>query len=325
MKNEILVSISCIAYNHEPYIADAIDSFLMQKTNFKFEILIHDDASTDKTAEIIKKYENKYPGIINTIFQNENQYSKGVKVGTINNSRANGKYMAICEGDDYWTDPYKLQKQVDFLEENPEYSLCVHAAKRVDAKTKKEFSEIRPVIRNKEFSTEEVISRGGGLFPTNSMVYRRKESLVTPDFYNNAPVGDYPLTIFLSLIGKVHYMDEFMSAYRTNVEGSWTNRTLSDINKTISYIYKRIGMLDEINIYTEGEYLAVIENTKLYNRYLILQLKGNYREIKEGECSIIYNSLNFKGKAKIFIKQYLPSANNFLKSIRGKYKSWALK
>jgi len=117
-----LVSICCITYNHVSYIMEAIDSFLMQETTFPFEILIHDDASTDGTTDIIIDYANKYPDIIRTIIQTENQYSKG---GLINPRfvfpKARGKYIALCEGDDYWTDKTKLQKQVNFLENNPDY------------------------------------------------------------------------------------------------------------------------------------------------------------------------------------------------------------
>lgn len=117
MTKNILVSISCITYNHEPYIRECLDGFIMQKTDFAFEVLIHDDASTDKTADIIREYEAKFPNLIKPIYQTENQFSK--KVGSINAKfnypRAKGKYIALCEGDDYWTDPLKLQKQVDFF------------------------------------------------------------------------------------------------------------------------------------------------------------------------------------------------------------------
>ena len=125
-----LVSVCTLAYNHEPYIRECLDGILMQKTNFAFELLIHDDASTDGTADIIREYEAKYPDIIKPIYQTENQYSKGVKINaTIQFPRAKGKYIALCEGDDYWTDPLKLQKQVDFMEANPNCSLCCHHMK----------------------------------------------------------------------------------------------------------------------------------------------------------------------------------------------------
>jgi glycosyltransferase involved in cell wall biosynthesis len=126
MTNDPLVSICCITYNHEKYIQQCLEGFLIQKTTFLFEILIHDDASTDRTADIIREYETKYPDIIKPIYQTENQYSKGVIVSAVYNwPRAKGKYIALCEGDDYWIDSYKLQKQVDFMEANPEYDWSI--------------------------------------------------------------------------------------------------------------------------------------------------------------------------------------------------------
>lgn len=124
----ILVAINCIAYNHEPYIRECLEGFVMQKTNFKFVAIVHDDASTDKTADIIREYEAKYPEIIKPIYETENQYSK--KDGSLRRimnaaiDATGAKYVALCEGDDYWTDPYKLQKQVDFLEGHEECVLC---------------------------------------------------------------------------------------------------------------------------------------------------------------------------------------------------------
>ena len=128
MKNrDIVVSISCITYNHAPYIRQCLDGFMMQQTDFAFEILIHDDASTDGTAEIIKEYEAKYPDIIKPVYEEENQWMKGRRGSAVFNfPRAKGKYIAMCEGDDYWTDPLKLQKQVDFLENHEGYSICGH-------------------------------------------------------------------------------------------------------------------------------------------------------------------------------------------------------
>ena len=122
----IKVSICCLAYNHAPYIRECLEGFVSQKTDFKFEVLIHDDASTDETQKIIKEYEENYPNIIKPIYQTENQYSKthgGINL-RFNFPRCNGDYIAMCEGDDYWSDKNKLQKQVDFLEANKDYSIC---------------------------------------------------------------------------------------------------------------------------------------------------------------------------------------------------------
>ena len=124
------VSVVCNAYNHEKYIRSALEGFAMQKTSFPFEVLVHDDASTDRTAEIIREYEIKYPDIIKPIYSTENQYSKNDgSLSQIQNGRVQGKYIALCEGDDYWTDPLKLQKQYDLLESHPEIDICATAAK----------------------------------------------------------------------------------------------------------------------------------------------------------------------------------------------------
>ncbi len=123
--NDVIVSIRCLAYNHEPYIRQCLDGFVMQKTDFRFEAIVHDDASTDGTASIIKEYANKYPSIIKPIFEKENQYSKhDGSLRRIMQEACTGKYIAMCEGDDYWTDPYKLQKQVDFMEKHEDVGLC---------------------------------------------------------------------------------------------------------------------------------------------------------------------------------------------------------
>lgn len=121
-----LVSICCVTYNHAPFIRKCLNGFLMQETSFSVEILIHDDASTDGTDGIIREYADKYPEKIFPLFEEQNQYSQGVKVDFFNYNRARGKYIAYCEGDDYWTDPLKLQKQVDFLESHSDYSVCFH-------------------------------------------------------------------------------------------------------------------------------------------------------------------------------------------------------
>lgn len=126
--NTPLVSICCITYNHAQFIRKCLDGFLMQKTDFPIEILIHDDCSTDGTTEIVREYEAKYPDLIFPLYEEENQYQQGkaAEIDFYNYRRARGKYIAYCEGDDYWTDPLKLQKQVDFMEANPEYSVCFH-------------------------------------------------------------------------------------------------------------------------------------------------------------------------------------------------------
>lgn len=127
MEGSPLVTIQCLTYNHEKYIRRCLDGFVMQKTNFRFEAIVHDDASTDGTSKIVREYADKYPDIIKPIFETENQYSKSD--GSLNRimyEHTLGKYVALCEGDDYWTDPYKLQKQVDYLEQHDDVVCSCH-------------------------------------------------------------------------------------------------------------------------------------------------------------------------------------------------------
>ena len=139
MQEAPLVSIRCLVYNHEPFLRQCLDGFVMQQTTFPFEAIIHDDASTDGSAAILREYAEKYPGIIKPIYETENQWGKGTISKTMNAAiHPNSKYIAVCEGDDYWTDPKKLQLQVDFLESHPDYSFSVHEYK-VWNEVKKEF------------------------------------------------------------------------------------------------------------------------------------------------------------------------------------------
>ncbi len=189
-----------------------------KKTNFAFELLIHDNASTDGTADIIREYEAKYPDIVKPIYQTENKYSKGVKISsTYQLPRAKGKYIALCEGDDYWTDPLKLQKQVDFMEANPEYSLCFHNAKVIYQDEDKE-SHIFANIEDRKYSASEIyetwyIQTATTLLKKESL-FKNIDILKNNKFY----YGDNPLFCILSLDGKIFGMKNIMSIYRVNKE-----------------------------------------------------------------------------------------------------------
>ncbi len=318
--NEILVSIDCITYNHEKYIAEAIDSFLMQKTNFKYEILIHDDASTDGTQQIIKEYYEKYPDIIKPILQIENQYSKGVNEirYTFNHSRALGKYVAVCEGDDYWTDCNKLQKQVDYMESHPECGLCFHAAEKVKV-GKGKIDSIKPYNGSCISPLEEVILGGGGFMATNTILYRKKVVDNAPDFYLNAPIDDYPLQVLTASKNYAYYIDEFMAVYRLGVEGSWSSRMSEKDGmeeRLINHKEKIIILLKEINDYFEGEYLEVINNGILRCKFDILELQGNLKEIKGTKYKLIYDSKGIKGKIKIYLRCEFPNIYKHLLNIK---------
>ncbi|HLV23534.1 MAG TPA: glycosyltransferase [Moheibacter sp.] len=212
--DNIVVSISCITYNHGHYIRECLDGILMQQCDFTFEILIHDDASTDETQEIIKEYQEKFPDIIKPVFQNENQYSQGIRglMSRFNFPRAKGKYIAICEGDDYWTDPLKLQKQVDFLEENPNYNISFHRAVRITPDGKK-LDEFPSMDLNTELKIEDLAKNN--FIPNLSVVVRNHN--LDYSIGKDLPLGDYAMHMLNAKKGLIHYHKEVMAAYRINV------------------------------------------------------------------------------------------------------------
>ena len=221
--DSILVSVSCITFNHGRFLRRALDSFLEQKTDFRYEILIHDDASTDDSIEIIREYAARYPDVIRPLYEEENQYSKGISniSGVFNFPRAKGRFIAMCEGDDYWCDPLKLQKQADYMLAHPECALCCHAAGIVseDGAFRSE-RMIRPFTETKELTAEEMISKKTNL-PTASLMFRSEDAKRLPQWYFDCPVGDIPLQLWMLMQGSAYYMDEVMSMYRMGREGSW--------------------------------------------------------------------------------------------------------
>lgn len=235
----VLVSISCITYNHSAYIREAIDGFLMQKTNFKFEVLIHDDASTDGTSDIIREYEKKYPDIIKPIYQTENQYSKGDgTVGRIQRNRAKGKYYALCEGDDYWTDPCKLQKQVDFLEANPEYVFTFHDCETLEQNTGIKHLRVGNRKIDEVVDLESVIVQNN--IPTASIIYRNIIDWTSiPKMFSTMRKGDYVLVVLLAEKGLGKYLPGAMSVYRIHEGGVWSgaNQEYRNDEDVKFYIY----------------------------------------------------------------------------------------
>lgn len=253
-----LVSVCCITYNHEDYIRDAIEGFLMQETDFPFEIIIHDDASTDTTADIIRDYERKYPDIIKPIYQTENQYSKGEKVTFFTFKAARGKYIALCEGDDYWIDPLKLQKQIAEMEKHPECYISFHPAiqRWADGSRGDRMLGLHSDTTT-IYSIEEVILGGGGFMHTGSIVLNR---LAIPriisffDLAKDAPVGDYYVQILGAEHGGALYLSDVMSVYRSGVSGSWTERMSNDPNRLASWFRSSIVSCSKMNAFTKNKY-----------------------------------------------------------------------
>ena len=220
MKQEepILVAIHCLVYNHEPYLRDCFEGFVMQKTNFRFVVVVHDDVSKDGSAAIIREYEEKYPDIFRPIYETENQWSKpDGSLGRIMGAAIDAtgaKYIAMCEGDDYWTDPYKLQKQVDFMEAHHDYVACFHNA-FVDYGCGR--SLFNSLTENHYPTTEDIIERRW-FISTQTLMYRNIH-LVYPEWTGSVKNGDYLLELLLAKEGKFYYMDDVMAVYRKQGQG----------------------------------------------------------------------------------------------------------
>ena len=261
--NKPLLSVCLITYNHEKFIEQAIESVLMQKINFNWEFIIADDYSTDNTRAIIKKYADKYPNLIKLILQEKN-------VGAARNwldliYSPIGKYTAFFEGDDYWTDPYKLQKQVDFLEANDDYVICFH---KVMIRNGEELVEdfITHVPKGKDSFTIMDLAKGNFIH-TPSVVFRNN-LIKLPEWFLESPIGDYPLYMLLSFHGKIKLLEDTMAVYRYNV-GVWSgmdrmpmllkwfkmlNLLKTDIPKEIIY---EIYQFQDKNIFLEIENIWV--------------------------------------------------------------------
>ena len=242
----LMVTIRCIAYNHERFIRQCLEGFVMQKTNFRFEAIVHDDASTDGTATIIREYAEKYPNIIKPILQTENQYSQGKKIGAImEHLFPQGKYIAECEGDDYWTDPEKLQRQVDFLEAHPDYSTVCNRTKLYSEYRQQYIGENCCYDKSQTIDVRDIILKGGLFISTCSLLYRKSILPTTlPGYWERCHVGDYPLQIHAAMQGKVYYFHDAMSVYRVENTASWVGRRESiSIDKLIATVKSEVQML----------------------------------------------------------------------------------
>lgn len=219
-----LVSICCIAYNHEQFIQDALEGFLMQQTTFPIEIVIGEDCSTDGTREILKDYAKRFPNQFQLLLQEHNIGATANFLATIKACKS--KYLALCEGDDYWTDPLKLQKQFELLEKNPEYSGCFHDAYKLNEETGvlSQMSGRRHPSSHNTFSTEDLVQ--GGLISTCSFFFRRDSLSSYPDSFRDLPTGDIPLFVLVSQKGEIGFINEVMSVYRIHNQGVWSGSSI---------------------------------------------------------------------------------------------------
>ncbi|MDQ4121025.1 MAG: glycosyltransferase [Acidobacteriota bacterium] len=285
-----LVTVWCSTYNHQKYIAQAIEGFVMQKTNFEVEIYIHDDASTDNTANIVREYAARYPQI-KAICQTENKFS--VDKSYLNRTmfaKAQGKYIAMCEGDDYWTDPHKLQKQVEFLEANPDFSICFHAVKIIYEDENKE-----PDVTNKN-QVETVAFEDLALknfIHTVSCVFRNN-SLEMPEWFGKISAGDYVLHLLNAQYGKIRFINEVMAVYRVHKGGFWSANNFVDLYEKWIPIIKECRK----HFYPKGKEQFTNQLTKSYEQLCFAYFEANrYKDLRQNFPACVLLARHIKGRA----------------------------
>lgn len=301
-----LVSICCLVYNHEKYLKQCLDGFVNQKTTFKFEILIHDDASTDHSKEIIQEYVENYPDLFYPIYQTKNQMSQGVRVNyEIQYKRAKGKYIALCEGDDYWCDPFKLQRQVDVLENFPHDFFCAHKVEKISPSGVGLSSYVEPnmeklsIIDGTVFLRRYFSGSEGYPFQTSSYLFRRELIETMPDFKTVFRVGDVPIFLWGAYCGNIHYIDEPMSCYRVNAPGS-TNLKLRNQEYALKRLKGTVEGFISFNYATNEAFYHDMFHQLCYLSFQIWLTDKEYTLFIPIER--IKNELSIKEKTKCWLK-----------------------
>lgn len=314
----IMVSVICLAYNAEKYIGQCLDGFVMQKCNFNYEVFVHDDASKDGTANIIREYEKRYPSLIHAIYQKENQYSQRVQINACYiYPHVKGKYIALCEGDDYWTDPFKLQKQVDAMEQHPECHMSVHRVKGVYEDgvpigvMYPNFVVKSGVITGKQFidynCTNEYV------FQTSSYFVRADDEIAyvsgLPLFAKVSATGDFARMMYFATKGDIFYIEDEMSCYRHGSTSSQARKEMSGTSeeKIQAHFNKQIDMMHEFDKYTGGRYHHLCE--RKINGYLFDKAVRNheYKEMLRWKYRFFLKPYSVKARIKIFGHAFFPS------------------
>jgi len=285
------VSVVLLTYNHEKFIAQTIEGIVAQKVNFDFELVIGEDFSKDNTRTICEQYANKYPEIINLLPSDKNHGPNPNEVRTLR--ACSGKYIAICEGDDYWTDMHKLQKQADFLDANEDFTMCFSDVEVID-ETGVNNANCYPPLSKDVFTIEDIITAGYCIVPTATLFFRNILPDPLPQFYHNALGSDVALHLLLTDKGKAKYLKEKTAVYRHHFGG---------LTKTEENIRKR----------DEGEIIMYELADKYFNyKYTDVFKKQLFRLSK---MMLIYGAKNKKGTERI--KHYFKRMPNYIKYSNG--------
>ena len=323
MDTSIMVSVLCTAYNHEAYLREALDSMVGQQTDFAYEILVSDDVSTDRTADIIREYETKYPDKVRGFYMTDNLYSQGRDIYyEVFFPNARGKYTAFCEGDDCWTDPTKLQRQVDFLESHPDYTACVHATEllKCEGARAEETLAVRDADCDMEFA--DILPGMSHAWHTSALLGRTDLLAAPPDFYTiaaDAGFGDFPYALWLRLNGKIRYLARFMSRYRlSSGADSWSADQEKQTSRRTRFFRGVIDMLTAFKAHTEDEALLKLTDAWIDRwTFQLLYTLGRDRELRKPPYRAILREKPLAFRAKNFVKCAFPALHRLYRKQRG--------
>jgi glycosyltransferase involved in cell wall biosynthesis len=289
-RNKPKVAVFMVAYNHARYIAQAIEGVMMQQTDFSYQLFIGEDCSTDETRNICLSYKDKYPDKINLILNEKNLGGAPNALNVYKVCFEYGDYVAMCEGDDYWTDSRKLQRQIDFLEANPDFSICFHPVKVVFEDENKE-----PEITNKDqavTTTFEDLALNNYIH-TVSCVFRNN-SLQFPDWYGKLPAGDYLLHLLNAQYGKVGFINEVMAVYRVHKGGVWGAKNLSELYAKWIPIVKECRR----HFYPKGKEQFTKQLAKSHQQLCFAYFEANrYKDFRQNFAACIPLVRQIKGRA----------------------------
>jgi len=303
-----LVTVIIPTHDHAPFLSRAIDSVLAQQTTFPFDILLHDDASTDGTADIAKDYAARYPEQIRLIAQTVNQYQTDKKIQThILYPRITAKYTAICDGDDLWTHEHKLQLQVDYLENHPDCTLCICGADKIDVGGRV-IGAAAPYDEDCVVRLEDMIRAGGEFCSSNTIVAPTKLLNSQPDYCELTEVEDIPVHMWCAVNGYAWYMSKHMAAYRYAVPGSWSVRQNAARQETqVQTIRGVIGLLQGFDAYTKGTYHASFADAILYQEFKIKCVEHDLKALRRPPYRSFYRELSGKRRIRLWLERYFPA------------------